>query len=96
MLPWGGDWTARPTCISDRFFLGNPTLRGFKIKSIGATDMRRPARPAAAAAGDAADQSAAVAKVDSLGGDVFASMTAAVSAVGVMRLRSRWLRVGAR
>ena len=79
MLPWGGNWAARPTCISDRFFLGTPTLRGFKIKSIGATDVRRPARPSAAAAGDAADHSAAVTKVDSLGGDVFASMTAAVS-----------------
>jgi len=48
MLPW--DFEQRPrvsisqaTCVADRFFLGGPSsLRGFRTKGVGPTDVRRP------------------------------------------------------
>lgn len=42
MLPWGPAWRQRSTAISDRFFLGGVgSLRGFRTRSVGPTDVRR-------------------------------------------------------
>jgi outer membrane protein insertion porin family len=74
MFPWGEEYTKRLTCIADRFFLGGPSsLRGFKFKGIGASDVRRPST-----ASNSAPQST---KVDALGGDLYTSVMAAVGAL---------------
>jgi outer membrane protein insertion porin family len=73
-------WWDRPSCIADRFFLGGPdSLRGFDWRGAGPSDERRP-RPGAAGAGSgaAANAAAAGAGRDALGGDLFASLFAAL------------------
>lgn len=41
LAPWGSSWQAKPTCISDRFFLGGVnTLRGFHDKQAGPSEGR--------------------------------------------------------
>lgn len=83
MLPWGEGYASRTTCIADRFYLGGASsLRGFKFKGVGPTDMRRPSQTASA--GGASSTSAPssdvpLAKQDALGGDLYSSMMASVS-----------------
>jgi len=76
MLPWGGDAPlSRATCIADRFFLGGPsTLRGFKFKGAGPTDLRRPQRSEGGA-----DAAAVPTRRDALGGDLYTSLFAALT-----------------
>lgn len=41
LVPWGSSWQSRPTCISDRFYLGGVTsLRGFYDKQAGPREAR--------------------------------------------------------
>ncbi|GFR49021.1 hypothetical protein Agub_g11042 [Astrephomene gubernaculifera] len=69
LLPWGEGAMARPTCIADRFFLGGPSsLRGFKFKGVGPSDVRRPAP----------GQSEPPARQDALGGDAYTSIFASL------------------
>lgn len=43
MVPWGSAWSEGKTAISDRFFLGGVgSLRGFRTRSVGPVDARRP------------------------------------------------------
>ncbi|KAG2426304.1 hypothetical protein HXX76_013061 [Chlamydomonas incerta] len=74
LLPWGPDGVlARPTCIADRFFLGGPSsLRGFKYKGVGPTDVRRPPE------GRAATSDSAAPRRDALGGDAYTSIFASL------------------
>ncbi|KAJ9511435.1 hypothetical protein QJQ45_029911 [Haematococcus lacustris] len=83
LLPWGGeDALGRPTCIAERFFLGGPaSLRGFSWRAVGPSAARRP-RPSAGQGGGGGSRGGrggAAAKRDSLGGDAFTSLLAAVS-----------------
>ncbi|PNW83153.1 hypothetical protein CHLRE_06g308900v5 [Chlamydomonas reinhardtii] len=77
LLPWGPEGgLTRPTCIADRFFLGGPSsLRGFKYKGVGPTDVRRPPEGRAAAA---ADSASAAPRRDALGGDAYTSIFASL------------------
>lgn len=46
MLPWGPGWSQRSSAISDRFFLGGVgSLRGFRTRSVGPTDVRHAHTP---------------------------------------------------
>lgn len=70
--------TAQRTALPDRFFLGGvDSLRGFATKGAGPTDARRPQPPGAAAAAEAL--SGPRLERDALGGDLVASVTAAVT-----------------
>ena len=41
LVPWGSSWQSKPTCISDRFYLGGVTsLRGFYDKQAGPSEAR--------------------------------------------------------
>ncbi|MEW5305444.1 MAG: hypothetical protein WDW38_010472 [Sanguina aurantia] len=77
VLPWGGpDPLARPTSICERFFLGGPTsLRGFKFKGVGPSQLRRPVSAQATPLGE----TPAPTKRDALGGDLYASVLAALT-----------------
>lgn len=73
MLPFGDSWTGgKATMIRDRFYLGGVSnLRGFAWKGVGPRGARRCLREAEE--GDGADPGS-----DALGGDIFASVRAAV------------------
>ncbi|EFJ52244.1 hypothetical protein VOLCADRAFT_116281 [Volvox carteri f. nagariensis] len=74
LLPWGEGALSRPSCIADRFFLGGPSsLRGFKYKGAGPSDVRRP--PAGTSRGEQAQLSG---RRDALGGDVYTSIFASL------------------
>lgn len=75
MMPLGGDLAVRKTCIADRFFLGGPgTVRGFDMRGLGPTDVRRPTRVGEGSVSE--DESV---KRDYVGGDIFASIFAALN-----------------
>jgi outer membrane protein insertion porin family len=85
VLPWGKGWESTATSIADRFFIGGPeTLRGFRTRGVGPSDMRRQA-PASAKEGEGSSTSDGEAgkktklQRDYLGGDLkltgFAAMT---------------------
>lgn len=41
LVPWGNSWQSKPTCISDRFYLGGVnSLRGFYDKQAGPSEAR--------------------------------------------------------
>ncbi|PNH06935.1 Sorting and assembly machinery component 50 A [Tetrabaena socialis] len=72
LFPWGDDALLRPTCIADRFFLGGASsLRGFKFKGAGPTDVRRPAPRTGS---DEQQQP----RRDALGGDAYTSIFASL------------------
>ncbi|KAG2436096.1 hypothetical protein HYH02_011607 [Chlamydomonas schloesseri] len=77
LLPWGPEGAlTRPSCIADRFFLGGPSsLRGFKYKGVGPTDVRRPPE---ARAGASSDSASAAPRRDALGGDAYTSIFASL------------------
>eukprot|EP00208_Stichococcus_sp_RCC1054_P001202 CAMPEP_0206145992 /NCGR_PEP_ID=MMETSP1473-20131121/29170_1 /ASSEMBLY_ACC=CAM_ASM_001109 /TAXON_ID=1461547 /ORGANISM="Stichococcus sp, Strain RCC1054" /LENGTH=448 /DNA_ID=CAMNT_0053542405 /DNA_START=138 /DNA_END=1481 /DNA_ORIENTATION=- len=88
VVPVGRGARGRPSSIADRFFLGGPaSLRGFSANSAGPCDLRHPRSPSPGQGGSngssGAEGATAAAgtrprKVDYLGGDLYASLTAAL------------------
>jgi len=81
--PGARAWWDRPSCIADRFFLGGPdSLRGFDWRGAGPSDERRPmpgaAGAGAAAAGGGGGGGGGAPPRDALGGDLYASVFAAL------------------
>lgn len=72
LLPWGNSWHSKPTCISDRFFLGGvSSLRGFHDKQAGPSEDRLGSTTQAAASSSSWHR-------DALGGDLYATVLAAL------------------
>ncbi|KAL3152135.1 hypothetical protein ABBQ32_001233 [Trebouxia sp. C0010 RCD-2024] len=68
MLPWGAGWQRKPTCISDRLFLGGVgSLRGFQERQVGPSEPRL-----------GNFQGGAGSRRDALGGDLYATVLAAL------------------
>lgn len=84
MLPYGPGASRRSTSITDRFFLGGPSnLRGFQLCGAGPSDERRPRRatgePGAAPGETPRGGGASSGGRDALGGDLYASLMAALN-----------------
>jgi hypothetical protein len=45
LVPWGAGWAHHATSVADRMFVGGPeSLRGFRSRGVGPSDLRRQVR----------------------------------------------------